>query len=383
MKAIGNRLLQKQRGALAAVALLCLLPCAAWSQPAESTEDNTGIRHLSGFEFLSPQGQFATGPLILASDGSGGLAFDTGGSENRKLQLQLAQPLTLHAGTMPLSLANGDSLLTSAGLGWTVSEELRLGASLRQQSNRFQALGSIHCENGILDAESYRASNCYFTNEPVESSSSTLALGAQYRVNENVAAGINLFRQQANANGIGSSVGGSLLTPTITDALRVPGSRVLPGHLDSEVSGIDLEFRLGYATDTAGEMQLGLQFTRVLDAQFDAPLPFQGGLSQWTLADPVDSARLSFDWRRNAFSGGIQGLYREPMSFLNRSETDATTMFDVYFSWRTPWNASLSVGASNLLNSGGDENKPADNNIVDPFESVYGRIPYVRYQQDL
>lgn len=374
-----------RRGTLAACASLCLLPLTALSQQTESDEADVQITQFSGLEFLAPQNSAEIGPLILARDGSRGLAFDTAGSENRKLELQLAQPLTLHTGTTPLSFENGSSILASAGLGWTVSEELRLGASLDQQSNSFQALGSIHCENGTLDAGSFRASNCYFTNEPLESASSTISLGAQYRVNENLAAGINLFRQQgsADARGIGASVGGNLLTPSIADMMRAPANRLLPGQLDSEVSGIDLEFRLGVATDMAGEMQLGLQFTRVLDAEFDATLPFQGGVSQWTLADPVDSARVSFDWQRNSFSGGIQGLYREPMSFLNRSETDATTMFDVYFSWRTPWNASLSVGASNLLNSGVDENKAPDSNIVDPFESVYGRIPYVRYQQDL
>ncbi len=59
------------------------------------------------------------------------------------------------------------------------------------------------------------------------------------------------------------------------------------------------------------------------------------------------------------------------------------TTFDVYFTWRAPWNASLSVGASNLLNSGVDESGASENKIIDPFEAVYGRIPYVRYQQDL
>jgi hypothetical protein len=106
-------------------------------------------------------------------------------------------------------------------------------------------------------------------------------------------------------------------------------------------------------------------------------------LLNWTLADPVDSAAVRFDWALNSLSGGIQGYYREPMSFLNGSNADALTTFDVYFTWRTPWNASLSVGASNLLNSGVDDKASRDNSIKDPFESVYGRIPYVRYQQDL
>ena len=54
----------------------------------------------------------------------------------------------------------------------------------------------------------------------------------------------------------------------------------------------------------------------------------------------------------------------------------------MHFTWRTPWNANLSVGASNVLNSGVNDN-PAADKPVDRFESIYGRIPYVRYQQDL
>jgi len=59
------------------------------------------------------------------------------------------------------------------------------------------------------------------------------------------------------------------------------------------------------------------------------------------------------------------------------------TTFDVHFTWRTPWNANLSIGASNLLNSGADNDPVSDTGLNDPFESVYGRIPYVRYEQDL
>jgi hypothetical protein len=154
-------------------------------------------------------------------------------------------------------------------------------------------------------------------------------------------------------------------------------------YLDSEVTGIDLEFKVGVSTDTAGDMQLGLQFTHVLDGSYEGLYPSQGGFTSWNVAEPFDSAKLSFDWRKNAFSGGVQGFYREPVEFLNRSSLDSVTTFDVYFTWRAPWNASLSVGASNLLNSGVDDSGKAENTITDPFEAVYGRIPYVRYQQDL
>jgi hypothetical protein len=93
---------------------------------------------------------------------------------------------------------------------------------------------------------------------------------------------------------------------------------------------------------------------------------------------------MNFEWSHGAFSSGIQAFYREPVNFLNRDSLDAMTTFDVHFTWRTPWNANLSVGASNVLSGGGLDSKAnAKNQPADPFESIYGRIPYVRYKQDL
>ena len=101
------------------------------------------------------------------------------------------------------------------------------------------------------------------------------------------------------------------------------------------------------------------------------------------LPTPFDSAKINLDWSKGNFSGGIQGFYREQVQFLNREDLDSSTTFDVHFTWRAPWNASLSVGTSNLLNTGTEDSGKTDSVMQDPFESIYGRIPYVRYQQDL
>ena len=71
------------------------------------------------------------------------------------------------------------------------------------------------------------------------------------------------------------------------------------------------------------------------------------------------------------------------MDFLNRNSIDDLTTFDVHFTWRTPWNANLTVGTSNVLDAGAEVSTNADTQPVDPLESIYGRIPYVRYKQDL
>ena len=373
--------------------LLCAFSLTSMAQETTTSASNL----ISEFPATRASVQPVLPFPLIASDRSAGLSFDLGGSATRKLSLQLAQPLTLNTFTDSrwLNLGSG-SVLAGTSLNWMTGDHVSLGVGIEQKQNRvdFQPLGSIHCQNGILEAGSYRASDCYFTNDSNDLKMGTISVGAEYEFENDASAAISLFRQEATLDTRGSRrlghLGGAavldagLLTPVLTNPL-LPGqtSGEALSYLDSEVSGIDLEFRVGVSTDNAGDMQLGLQFTRVMEANYGGLLQSGVGETDWTLADPFDSASVSFDWQRNSFGGGIQGFYREPVDFLNRSSLSSMTTFDVYFTWRTPWNASLSVGASNLLNTGKVKNAPSKGNIQDPFEAIYGRSPYVRYQQDL
>jgi iron complex outermembrane receptor protein len=58
--------------------------------------------------------------------------------------------------------------------------------------------------------------------------------------------------------------------------------------------------------------------------------------------------------------------------------------WDLSVSYATPWNGLVTLGARNLF----DEDPPTTLNIGAPYYSnylhdVYGRVPYVRYEQDL
>ncbi len=173
------------------------------------------------------------------------------------------------------------------------------------------------------------------------------------------------------------------LSPNLGNPLLSPGSSDFLQSLSSEASGINLNFKVGIATDPEGDIQVGLAFTRVLDANYQGLYSDLGNPISWTVAEPFSSASMNLEWNRGAFSSGVQAFYRESVNFLNRDSLDALTTFDVHFTWRTPWKANLSVGASNVLNSGIDTTGNTENQSVDPFESIYGRIPYVRYKQDL
>ena len=334
--------------------------------------------------------------FTLMIDRDAGLDFDLGGSDTRKLQLQLNQPLSLTTGSSARVLDNGSNILgLDATLNAPLSDSFSLAAGVGEQRGeaRFQSLGSIQCMNGVLRADSYTASGCRFVNEPLASTESRqINLGARLDFS-NASASINWFTQDSSmnqsrvqhANQIGSQavMGQSLLSPNLGNPLlATPGANSLQ-YLNSEASGVNLNFKVGYATDQSGDFRLGLAFTRVLEAGYQGGLTNSAENLSWTLAEPFNSASMNLEWSKGAFSSGIQGYYRDSVDFLNRSSVDSLTTFDVHFTWRTPWNANLSVGASNVLNAGSEGTVSTDSKPVDPLESIYGRIPYVRYKQDL
>ncbi len=342
-------------------------------------------------------------PFQLIRDShDAGLNFDLGGSETRKLQLQLVQPLSLSAGSRAQVLQYGltggsaSQLGLDATLGVPLGNHFSLTAGADQQLGQaqFKSLGSIHCMNGILRPDSYTASGCQFVNESYATSqSSRISLGARYDT-DNASASINWFTQNADLSNPGvrqlNMVSGisvapdRLLMPGLGNPLLVPSASVDPlQQFKGQTTGVDLDFRVGISTDNKGDIRLGLAFSHVLDANYQGIYSNTQNPLSWTLAEPFNSARMNLEWSRGNFSSGIRGFYREPVNFLNRSSVDSLTTFDVHFTWKTPWKANLSVGASNILNAGAEDSGKVDIQPSDPLESVYGRIPYVRYQQDL
>jgi hypothetical protein len=324
-----------------------------------------------------------------------GLDFDLGGSEKRKLQLQLAQPVSLHSGLRAQTLDDGSDILgLDATLSMPLSDELSLTARTGRAAgnSRFQPLGSIRCMNGTLRADSYTASGCRFVTEPIASTDQRrIDLGASMDFG-NASASVGWFEQRNEMNQSSVSLatqpqaqvtaGRSLLSPNLVNPLLDVSSGDPLQYLNSEASGVDLNFKVGIATTNAGDIRLGLAFSHVLDSEFQG-LYGAGEAFSWTVAEPFNSSRMNLEWSRGAFSGGVQGFYRDSVDFLNRNSLDSLTTFDVHFTWRTPWNADLTVGATNVLDVGAEVSTSADKPPVDPLESVYGRIPYVRYKQDL
>ena len=376
-------------GLMAALACLC-------SSYALADVNNQPTIPMFGYS----QPQKASRPLVLLplqrEQAGANLAFDLGGSESRKLELRLSRPLTLAIDNNTLMSSSGvgsvflDNSL-NLQLGGNVDITTSLGAGRSESS--FQPLGSIHCQNGVLDRGSFHASDCYFINQANVLKQDQVALGLRYGKG-NFTTAVSMFRRESRIGQQGvvnyttpmldpySDM--SMLAPGAGARLLQPFSSGQPlDYMGSEVSGLDIEFQVGFAMDSAGDIRLGLQLTHILDATYDNSSTFNPGLNNWTIANPFDSAKMNLDWSKGNFSGGIQGYYREQIQFLNNQALDSSTTFDVHFTWRAPWNANLSVGTSNVLGAGSRDKGNNETGLQDPFESIYGRIPYVRYQQDL
>ena len=334
-------------------------------------------------------------PLML--NHNAGLDFDLAGSEQRKLQLVLDQPLSLSAGMNMRSTDGGADLLgLDATLNLPLGNGFGLAAGIDRQlgNSSFRPLGSIQCLNGTLRADSYTASGCRFVNEPLATAEQQrVDLGARLDLSHG-SASLSWFSQnsvldQPGVRTVGQPVSGrammssGLLSPMLANPLLSPNFGDPLQYMNTEASGVDLNFKVGIATDTRGDVRLGLAFSRVLEADYAGHYLQGPEALSWTLAEPFDSARMNLEWSKGAFSTGVQAYYRDSVNFLNRDSVDSLTTFDVHFTWRTPWNANLSVGATNVLGAGADSAASSENPPADPLESIYGRIPYVRYKQDL
>ena len=378
-------------GSLLAVAVACLSPLLAIADT--TTQAATPL-------FDYSLNDTANQPLVLLpiqkENPPSNLTFDLGGSDSRKLELQLSEPITLNINNTQLKSSSGvGSVFLDSSLSMHLSDNLDITSSLgagRTQSS-FQPLGSIHCQNGVLDQGSFRASDCHFINQANVLKQDQVALGLRYGKGKFNTA-VSMFRREANIGqpGVvnyttpmnGAALGAGMLGPESGNPSFPAMNLGQPlNYLSGETSGLDIEFQVGFAMDSAGDIRLGLQLTHFMDASYEATSTLSPGLQNWTISNPFDSAKMNLDWSKGNFSGGLQGYYREPVQFLNREELDSSTTFDVHFTWRAPWNANLSVGTTNVLGARGSDKGKTETGLTDPFEAVYGRIPYVRYQQDL
>ena len=146
----------------------------------------------------------------------------------------------------------------------------------------------------------------------------------------------------------------------LLDSLLGPGSATLDTRNASLIGQV--------ALGTQSWVSIGGTLARVRLIPTDQ---IRGGLPpEW------DSGSLSLSGGIGNFGGEITGQMIEVPGQTNRYSTLGAGV-----TWRTPWKARLSVGAENLVSHGknpfGLPDARTDTNTEE------GRVPYVRYQQDL
>ncbi len=283
---INQRTLQKAgQNPFSMGVLLCLLCMNVSAADQQTTtlqlldHDNDQLINTSSASAIPRQARIHPGTPLILEPVSGAFEFDLAGSDIPKLQLQLAHPLQLQGDQSDRTL-NSSSLM---GLGASLAVPLSHGFSVQGSSEQaianpqYHALGNIQCLSGTLKPDSYTASGCRFVDDqPAEFDRRTLSLGARKDFGA-VSGSINWFTRESSSGQIGLNPANRFNQVPIFDPTRYSTSAIdiiLPGLsesslLQSEVKGVDLNFQVGFTTDQAGEVQLGLALTQVYDAQFN------------------------------------------------------------------------------------------------------------------
>jgi len=242
----------------------------------------------------------------------------------------------------------------------------------------------IFCQRGTLSSDRYLAEDCRVVSGSASSQSpGLLHLDGRWMATSSINLGFGLFRGESVTAPFSPEIRSSLPTPLRPSAIDHSGP--IPLNL---TEGMDVNMSLELEAGRVGDFLLDLQVARFRNTSQISYQQTQNWIDtssgQWTGSRHYqNAAQLSLGWNRGDFSGGIIGQYRDPtrLSSIDYAANQAQSSFDIEFSWRAPWNASFAVGASNVLDQQPVEAPPEA--MDDQGDSMFGRIPYVRYKQDL
>ncbi|QKK01510.1 MAG: hypothetical protein HND55_01895 [Pseudomonadota bacterium] len=295
--------------------------------------------------------------------------------------------LSLDAGRDELGLpGNRPRLAVNLSMGsadQSSAERSAFSWSLETWQLNTASLAHIQCSRGTLTVNAYLAEDCRFVDQPLPHDSINLVkVRGDWMPRPGLQLGIGAFRS-------GDPDRSSHLAwqPDFEARPLDPGLTT-GDFLSQAVEGLDVNVSFGIRTDRVGDFLVGLQLARYRQlaglSELDGlpPLPGQALLHGDRYGS---SAQLMLGWRRGSFSGEMLGRHQQTPVWLSGEPTETTfNSFDLEFSWHAPRNGSLSIGVSNIMDAAPRADEPAAaSGLEDPLENVYGRIPYVRYKQDL
>jgi iron complex outermembrane receptor protein len=177
----------------------------------------------------------------------------------------------------------------------------------------------------------------------------------------------------------------------VGDITRSRGGQVIDVFIPTvnrvkiETSGLDADVSYSFGAGRFGDFSTRVQWTHVIE--FKQPSGFEQTelrSVEGEVGFPQDRGWLSLNWSMGDYAATIVGNY---VADQDGSESDpdahlaSFTTWDVQVSYSAPWGSQITVGARNVF----DKDPPLDNDgFYDNYQhDVFGRVPYVRWEQDL
>jgi iron complex outermembrane receptor protein len=155
-----------------------------------------------------------------------------------------------------------------------------------------------------------------------------------------------------------------------------------------KTQGLDAEVSYGLSMGRFGDLDTTLYWTHVLEfEESDSSDPTQTVHTDGDLFAPKDRGQLNLAWSMGDYTATIISNYIARQSGADFCADDDDTCYlassvvwDVQVSYATPWNGQITVGARNVL----DKDPVRQEDFYDNYQhDVFGRVPYVRWEQDL
>jgi iron complex outermembrane receptor protein len=156
----------------------------------------------------------------------------------------------------------------------------------------------------------------------------------------------------------------------------------------TETDGLDVEASYAFSPGRIGDFRATLQWTWVNEYRIDEG-DGNGLEDPRRFYDPDHRGTLGLNWALGDFGANLLWHYIAGSSIQDPdgttfAELDSMKTWDLSVSYATPWRGIVTLGARNLF----DEDPPTTTDSGAPYYSnylhdVFGRVPYIRYEQDL
>ncbi|MBA3564227.1 MAG: TonB-dependent receptor [Gammaproteobacteria bacterium] len=156
----------------------------------------------------------------------------------------------------------------------------------------------------------------------------------------------------------------------------------------TETNGYDVDVRYGFSLGAVGDFQSQLQFSKVTKYVADQGDGLGFRRLQGTF-DPDIRSALSLGWSRGDFSASVIGNFVSDTENFDEGQDgyvmlSSWTTVDASVGWATPWNGKVTLGARNVFDRDPPINMDLGNpNYTEQLHDVFGRVPFIRYEQNL